>query len=69
MGSFSFERFGEKFDEIVKKRQSSVMPTILQTILNSGVKKEIFRETLQLKRLRCSLLDVIVIVIETGHLP
>lgn len=65
MGSFSFERFGEKFDEIVKKRQSSVMPTILQTILNSGVKKEIFRETLQLKRLRCSLLEVI----ETGHLP
>lgn len=65
MGSFSYERFGEKFDEIVKKRQSSVMPTILQTILNSGVKKEIFRETLQLKRLRCSLLEVI----ETGHLP
>lgn len=65
MGSFSFERFGEKFDEIVKKRQSSVMPTILQTILNSGVKKEIFRETLKLKRLRCSLLEVI----ETGHLP
>lgn len=46
MGSFSYERFGEKFDEIVKKRQSSVMPTILQTILNSGVKKEIFREIL-----------------------
>lgn len=65
MGSFSFERFGEKLDEIVKKRQSSVMPTILQTILNSGVKKEIFRETLKLKRLRCSLLEVI----ETGHLP
>ena len=65
MGSFNFERFGEKFDEIVKKRQSSVMPTILQTILNSGVKKEIFRETLKLKWLRCSLLEVI----ETGHLP